>query len=207
MIHEVFDVGANTGQYALRCRNAGFTGKIFSFEPLISENLRLIKRARYDDSWFAIAPVALGLEPGLGSINVSDNSVSSSILEMEPSHLAIEPKSKYVGAQETIIESLDFYFKMYHKPKNSSLLKLDIQGYELFVLRGASEAIKLVDYIQIEMSIENLYEESSLFSTVHSFLETQGFQLKDIILGVRSPITHALAQIDGVYKRVAGIDG
>ncbi len=199
---EVYDVGANRGQYALRCRAAGYRGRIYSFEPLVEENLRLQALAQKDDEWIAIAPVALGSQRGTSVINKSENSVSSSLLNINKAHTDLHPQSVYSGVQETPIETLDFYFQMHHQEGNTCLLKLDVQGYENQVLEGSSKTLGKVDYIQIEMSLINLYDQSVLLHEMNSLLLQKGFELVDIILGIRNTADNSLAQIDGIYRRI-----
>ena len=50
----VFDVGANSGQYALELRKHGFRGNIVSFEPLSSAFAKLKQNASADNKWQTI---------------------------------------------------------------------------------------------------------------------------------------------------------
>lgn len=200
-ISEIFDVGANRGQYAVMCRKFGYAGKIFSFEPLASENIVLQRRARKDPLWYAIPQVALGSETGRSVINVAENSVSSSLLPITDSHIQIAEKSRYMNSEEVPIETLDYYFEIYHEDSELTLLKLDVQGYEKQVLLGARKCLSKIDLIQIEMSLSELYLNSETFSNMHAYLENEGFELVDIILGVRHPSNNSLAQFDGIYKK------
>jgi FkbM family methyltransferase len=201
-ILELYDVGANRGQYAQKSRALGYRGKIYSFEPLLEENQHLQLLAQKDPDWIAVAPVALGSQRGTGSINRSGNSVSSSFLQMNESHLDLDSNSKFIGVQETPIETLDFYFQMYHQEGNTCFLKLDVQGFESQILDGCSEALSKIKYLQIELSLSNLYSGSKLFNPMHEYLLHKGYELVDIILGVRNPKTKALAQFDGIYRRI-----
>ena len=158
--------------------------------------------AEKDDFWIVVAPVALGSSPGTGSINISGNSVSSSLLPMDNKHLLLDSNSKYIGVQETPIEKLDLFFQMYHREGNASLLKLDVQGYEAQVLAGASECIGKINYIQIELSITNLYSKSTLFNSMNDFLVQNGYELVEIIPGARNSTDRSLAQFDGIYRRI-----
>ena len=73
----VIDVGANMGQFAIELRNAGYSGQIISFEPLIEYYKHLISIA--DDMWH-IENCALGNSNTTETINVSHKTVFSSIL-------------------------------------------------------------------------------------------------------------------------------
>ena len=83
----VFDVGANSGQFSMDLRQKGFNGKIISFEPLSSAWGQLIKNASKDKNWIVHERMAIGDFSGTIDINISKNSVSSSILPMLDTHL------------------------------------------------------------------------------------------------------------------------
>lgn len=87
----VLDVGANTGQFAGRIREAGYSGAIVSFEPLGDACLGLRRRAAADPAW-EVRRLALGDHDAQATeINVSRNSVSSSLLSMGARHLESAP--------------------------------------------------------------------------------------------------------------------
>src|SRR6266542_708311 len=50
-VNTVLDVGANTGQYALALRRAGYEQAIFSFEPLSDAFGQLERKSRSDPNW------------------------------------------------------------------------------------------------------------------------------------------------------------
>src|SRR5665647_1456410 len=77
-VNVCFDVGANTGQYAKLLRSTGFKGKIFSFEPQTKAFEQLSKGAIGDSQW-QVFNIGLGNTDGKSIINISKNSVSSSI--------------------------------------------------------------------------------------------------------------------------------
>ena len=52
-INFILDVGASTGQYASIVRNAGFQGKIISFEPRSDAYGVLLKNTKKDNNWVA----------------------------------------------------------------------------------------------------------------------------------------------------------
>jgi len=56
----VFDVGANTGQYAEGLRNLGYKGRIISFEPLSAAHALLIENSRDDPEWVVAPPHGFG---------------------------------------------------------------------------------------------------------------------------------------------------
>ena len=97
----VLDVGANTGQFARRLRSdLGYRNRIVSFEPL-SAAFRELERSAHGDPRWEVFRLALGDTEEDREINIANNSCSSSLLAMLPSHLKSAPEARYVG-KETI---------------------------------------------------------------------------------------------------------
>src|SRR5262245_26822768 len=97
----VLDVGANTGQFARSLRTDGYAGKIISFEPLSAAFAVLQHKCAQDRDW-ECHNLAIGDAEGSATINVSANSLSSSLLPVRARTLEIEPRIAYV-AQETVV--------------------------------------------------------------------------------------------------------
>ena len=86
----VLDIGANEGQFAKHLRIGGYKKKIISFEPIKEPFIKLAKLSVKDQLW-EIHNMALGDHDGQAEINISANSVSSSLLGMQNSHLEAAP--------------------------------------------------------------------------------------------------------------------
>ena len=122
----VLDIGANTGQWAIELRRAGYDGDMISFEPLIQAHTELSRNAVRDRKW-AIAPrVALGERNADVKIHVAGNSVSSSLLQMLPLHAAGAPKSVYMGSEKTPMVTLDSLIGKIIPPDRRIFCKLDV---------------------------------------------------------------------------------
>jgi FkbM family methyltransferase len=200
-IDTVLDVGANRGQYAALLRAAGFRGTIHSFEPLKGAFKELALRAKRDSAWFAY-PYALGEEQSKSTINVSANSYSSSILEMTTEHLEAAPESGVECQQSIDIECLNTIGSRLQLDPGRALLKIDTQGYEARVLAGASEYIERLAAIQLELSLEVLYEGQVLFEELYELMTTEGFALISLEPGIANRWGRTL-QFDGVFLRRA----
>ena len=200
-IDRVLDVGANTGQYAEELRTAlGYSRPIVSFEPMRAAFHALEAKARADPCWQAFN-VALGAENGTRTINVAANSWSSSLLPMLPAHASAAPESRYVGAEEIAIRTLDSLFDRLCRPGERVLLKIDTQGFEHEVLAGADQSLARIDAVQIEMSLVPLYAGQALFPDLKTLLERRGFALLAVEPGFADPRSGELLQVDGIFHR------
>lgn len=196
----LFDVGANTGQYAGAMRDFGFTGRIVSFEPLRQAYDKLQAQAAKDSKWEAVHS-AIGDTDGDIEINVAGNSQSSSIFAMLPTHVQSAPNSAYIGKEKVRIARIDSIINQYYRSGEKLFLKVDTQGFEKKVLEGAAQSLPNIAGIQLEMSIVALYEGESLFVEMIELLEKWGYSLCSLEPGFRDPATGKLLQVDGVFFR------
>src|SRR5680860_1154767 len=93
----VFDVGANSGQYARGLRDMGFRGRIVSFEPLSDAHVLLVRNSRHDPKWVVPPAMALGDFTGETEIHVAGNLVSSSLRGMTETHERAAPCLLYTS--------------------------------------------------------------------------------------------------------------
>ena len=141
-VNLVFDVGANTGQFGRSLRDLGYKGRIVSFEPLHAAWDQLAEARLKDPLWEVADRGAIGGEDGEVNINVSGNSVSSSVLKMQNSHVNAAPESAYIGTEKVPIRRLDTVGAGYLHVDSTLFIKIDTQGYEAQVLRGASDLLQ-----------------------------------------------------------------
>ena len=197
----VLDVGANTGHYARMLRSIGYGGVIVSFEPLRTAHAKLVARARGNGRWIVAPRVALGSTKGSIDINVAGNSVSSSILAMNETHLAAAPKSRYVATETVALERLDELLPTIFSSPGSLLLKMDTQGYEAEVLKGAEAILPRVTAIQMEISLVPLYGQTATLMQTLSVMKELGFELFQVIPGFQDGASGQLLQLDGIFVR------
>ena len=146
----VLDVGANVGQYGKLLRGLGYSGRIISFEPLSTAYAELQAVSHNDPLWTIAPRTAIGDKDDSVQINVSGNSYSSSILDMLDSHVQAAPESTYIGSETVKLSKLDTIAKDYIDSKYHSIfLKIDVQGFEMQVLSGASRILGEIDLVLI----------------------------------------------------------
>lgn len=200
-IDTVLDIGANSGQFAKQLRNdVGFAQRILSFEPLSSAFALLKANAKADPAW-EVFNYALGNSVEKGEINIAGNSYSSSLLGMLPSHEEAAPDSRYVGKEVIEIKTLDSVFFDLCKTAGNVCMKMDTQGFESEVLKGAERSLAQIDTVQMEMSLVPLYEGGLLFDEMLALMGRKGYTLVAIEDGFSDPVSGRLMQVDGIFHR------
>lgn len=201
----VLDVGANDGQYALLLRSSGFSGRIVSFEPLAGPAAELKRKAARDPRW-TVFRQALGDSSGAATINVAGNDgASSSLLPMLDRHRDAAPQAAYVGTEEVPVRRLDEQWPEVIEPDSGNprvFLKLDVQGYEAHVLRGAGAYTKELAGMQLETSFIPLYEGGLQFADALALARDEfGLTPMAVIPGLTDPRTGQMLQCDLVFFR------
>lgn len=197
----VLDIGANIGQFAEQMRSdVGYTGNIISFEPLSSEFELLKKKSDSDKKWKAIH-CAIGDIEQKSQINIAGNSYSSSILSMLESHEKSAPDSKYVGQETIDIKTLDGIMDDLQINDANTYLKIDTQGFEGKVIKGAETSLSYIDTIQLEMSLSPLYENELLFNELYVILLAKGYTLVAFEPGFSDSKSGQMLQVDGIFHR------
>lgn len=200
-IELLLDVGANTGQHARKVREKGYKNKIISFEPLPEAYEILLKNSKKDPLWTVYEKCALGSNLGETDINISKNSYSSSIKPMLEAHLSSAPESIYIGKTKTNIFTLDSIFDSFRLNNDKTYLKIDTQGFEKEVLDGATLSLKNIFAVQLELSIQPLYDGQELYKYFFSFFEKSGFSLWSLEPVFEDKKTGKLLQFDAIFVK------
>ncbi|OOQ58067.1 FkbM family methyltransferase [Mucilaginibacter pedocola] len=130
------DIGANCGYYSTKY--AAACQKVFSFEP-VKGTFSLLKRNVRRNNLSNIVPFNLGLSnsPGSLTINIYNSSGNNSIFErvLPEGH----PLQK-TGTETIRLETLDNLVAT-GQVLPPDVIKIDVEGAELFVLKGAENTI------------------------------------------------------------------
>ena len=174
----IIDIGANRGQFALIARDFFPKAKIVSFEPL-EEAAKTFHRI------FSVDPMTLLYENALGpihknmEIHISKQDDSSSLLPISGLQDDIFPGTEEKETRIVEVKTLDEVLSD-ESIEQPALLKLDVQGFEIDVLKGCESLLHLFEYIYVECSFVELYVGQSLAYEVISFLSTNEFALTGI---------------------------
>jgi len=174
----ILDVGANIGQFALRTRRF-YKGPIISFEPVSRIFAALKNNARNDKNWFTFN-YALGNKSEEQYINVPENLELSSLLEKNERCIELFGDGVAKSERELItIRRLDDI--MAEMPFDISsrkiLLKMDTQGYDLEVFKGAQSINENLVALQSEVSQTPLYHHMPHWTESIDEYEKAGFRL------------------------------
>lgn len=197
------DVGANEGQFGVQLLEAGYGGRILSFEPAESAHTVLAEVARQYPNWHVGPPLAIGDREGEIEIYLSANSVSTSTLRMLGRHLEAAPESRPIAVHRVPLSTLDEAVLSQISEGDVPFLKIDVQGAERSVLGGARRLLPKVEIMQLELSLVPLYEGQWLFDEAYAALRGAGFRLADAHAAFFDPESGQLLQMDGLFLREA----
>lgn len=170
----IYDIGANVGMWTLLAKAIYPGAAIHAFEPLVKHQMAFYQNTKALLN-VKLHGVALGSSPGSAMVKVTDFSDASSLLE-----LTDEGKNRFhlnqVTEEQVTIETLDGWVQKNKLPW-PDLIKMDVQGFELEVLRGAGEALTNAKAVLAEVSFREFYKGQSLFHQLASYLAERGFKL------------------------------
>lgn len=158
-ITTVLDVGANVGQFSESLLDYGYKGRVVSFEPTSQAHKIVSDKAARFQNWTVAEQCAIGDFDGNIDINVADNTVFSSIKSIHSEYSDYNGESKIVDTERVKIFKLDSLKEKYFDSDSRIFIKIDTQGFEQEVLKGAKELLKTAKGIKIEAPLMTIYNE------------------------------------------------
>lgn len=199
-LHTIYDAGAHKGQFALACALYYPQVKIYSFEPVPKTFEALCANTRIERRIIPIAG-ALGSTEGMLDFYQNQYTHASSALKVSDLQKQLMPQTSDYRPIRVPVHPLDHWTAKWRQQK-PILLKMDVQGYEKEVLKGASLSLPDIDYILLESSFQPLYEGEPVFEEMHDLLRTLGYTLV-APLGFLESGSLQLLQMDLLYKKKA----
>jgi len=160
-----------------------------AFEPDVNEVNKIAALARQHGYTIHCHPFALWSSTGERTLHVAAHGGASSLFSPNrrvASRLAYTPGSsldnlhKVVEIRKVSVHSLDDLRKE-GKIEPFDFMKLNVQGAELEILRGAGSLLPQVVGLQLEASFYQIYDGAPYFSDIDFFLRQYGFYLFDIL--------------------------
>ncbi len=195
----VLDIGANKGMFT-KCSSFVFPdASFYAFEPL-DNCFEELSRLQHSIERLKCYNVAIGNNNTAATIHRSSYDYSSSLLEMDELHKAAFPYSAEEIQDNIQLRMLDSIL-LSEQLLRPLLMKIDVQGYEKFVLEGAKQTLNVTDAIICEISFRPLYKGQPLFDEVYDVLRASGFRFMGHVGQLQHPQTKEILQIDGLFLR------
>lgn len=182
----VFDIGASNGQWTNECRTIFGEARYVLVDPLEVNRDALMRLARADERISIVYGVA-GARPS--TLEFHDHGDQSSILASDD----------FPGLIRTVeATTVDSLFQSQGSP-SPVLLKADVQGYELEVLKGATRCLESAELLILEVSFRRIYKESALAHEIIAYVGKRGFRIFEICSYLQRGTDHDLIQSDMVF--------
>jgi FkbM family methyltransferase len=176
----VFEVGAFDGRDAVRYAELFPRAKVYAFEPVPESFALLQEKARQTASIVPIN-VALSDHVGTASFHLSNWVDASSLLRPAVTGSTFD---KYQESHRTIAVSVDSIDATCERLgiDHIDLLKIDAQGAELRILKGAAKTLskRKIRLIYVEVQFMECYEGAARFDQVMSELIGYGFRFHNL---------------------------
>jgi FkbM family methyltransferase len=186
----VLDIGAYQGEWTLLCKRIWPGCSVLMLEAAPDRMPRLQQLAS-----------ALGVVDARQALLGSSPRSSVAFYEQE-SASSVLPESAKAGQRSisltmgTLDEAVaDTAFAA------PDFLKLDVQGYELEVLKGGRKALQSAEVALLEVNLLEIYEGAPLLHEALCFMAAEGFRAYDVCTLYRRPLDHALWQMDMIFVR------
>lgn len=185
----IVDVGAYEGNWTLLIKNLFPDSKVLMIEaqPEKDAILQSVKLRFPQDVIYDIA--VLGAEDGK-EIVFFELETGSSVLE-ENSEVPRLAHKRKLATLETVLDQNGW--------KTVDFLKLDVQGYELEVLKGAERILPSIEVILLEVSFLQVNHGAPLLAEVVEFMQRHSFRAYEVCSFIRRPLDNALWQSDILF--------
>jgi hypothetical protein len=188
---QVFDVGAYKGDFTNLCLKYFPDANVACFEVLEHrvEQLNLLTSL---SSKVQVFPTLLGSEIR-EQVNFNQAETASSVLiEKIPQNFPVK-----CYPMTTIDKLVEDNFQ----GKSPDFLKLDVQGYELEVLKGAEKTLQGIQVVLAEVNLIDVHQNVALLAEIVDWLNLRDFVAYDICELHRRPLDQALWQADFIFVK------
>jgi FkbM family methyltransferase len=180
----VIDVGAYLGNWAKECRGVFPDARILMVEPW-PERVEKLHAMRARDPLLAVEQALLSSSEGAAEF--AENESNSGIVQAGTGRTVRLPTKTLDG----LVAGTPF--------ERAELLKVDVQGHDLDVLKGGERTLSSARALIVELSLIRLHSNAPELRTAIDWLDDRGFRLFDIAGFIRRPVDDALWQLDAVF--------
>ena len=173
----LIDVGSHKGEFLKSFLDINKISKFYCFEPQI-EVFKFLKKEFKNNKKVKLHNFALGESQGKKKIYISNLTSLSTMSKFDDKSFWLKFKNLIVGDKRRSNsvsrikqKKIDMIFKNISLKK--SFLKIDVEGYELNVLKGCEKKIKEIPYVLVENHTFSQYHNK--FNLVNEFLNNNNF--------------------------------
>ena len=167
----VVDAGAYKGGYTYWMRKeVGVSGQVFAFEPQ-PELAEFVRRVTEAFSWTNVHVEQKGLSACRGEATLH-------VPKVKPSQRASLEEASTSGSVRSYtvdLETLDEFMTEHCPDRRVALIKCDVEGHELEVLRGAEQVLKR-DRPRLLFECEERHRRRGRVHEVFEYLELLGYR-------------------------------
>ena len=186
----VLDIGAGKGYWSRRARKFFRDAEFFMLDPL-AENEESLRLLCEKDPRCHYMLLAAGEETKDQYVNMTPDCDGSSLLEYYGGSQSPSRRLVRVATVDDLLSSKQI--------KPPELVKIDVQGYEMKVLRGGLRMLDTAEGFIIETNLFKFMPECPRVDEIVSFMAEKGFFLFDLAGSLRRPYENDLAQLDLVF--------
>ncbi len=196
----VIDVGGCHGQFAREAISCFPLAEIYSFEPIPECFAELQLLAKQHEQIHPMG-IALSDRSGFEEFNVSEFRDSSSFQPMRPEHLEAWPHT--INKERILVEKAKLDDLINPQSLRSPIfVKIDVQGHEMFVIRGGRNVISHSHRVMIECNFVSLYEGQPSFDEIYREIKDMGFLFDGMINQLHHPVTGELMSSDLIFYKL-----
>ena len=185
----ILDVGAANGEWARGAHTIWPAARIVGVEPNARE-VPALERTRAEVPHFDFIRGFLGAEAR--TVSYVDSETQTSLFAAGPETPGTPAEAPMYVLDELLASG---------RLAQPQFVKLDVQGYELEVLRGAGELLRGVDAVLMEVTFAAFLPGMPTIDDVLPFMLERGFAWYDIAGAIRRPSDDRLTQIDAIFIR------
>lgn len=184
----IIDIGASDGRWSEACMGVFPNARYVLFDALPANELELsIFATKHNNVIFR--SIALGECAGRVELHVHGHQSS------------LYTSKDFIGSSiEVEVRSLDSFLDELDL-EGPILLKADVQGHELSILRGAKKVMAMTEMALLEVSFREVYECAPLAHETIADMARYGFRIYDICTYSQRQRDHALVQADIAFAR------
>ncbi len=177
-INKIIDVGAHKGEFLEKMLKIEKINSFYAFEPQ-KDIFNELNKKFSKNSKIVLFNCAVDKEVSNKKLQVNKLSMTSSLAEFNDKSLYLKiknfltfSKTNFVEEHETQTNTIDNIFKEVNLKK--TLLKIDVEGFELNVIKGSQMKLKEISFVLIENQFGNHYKNNN-FKDIKKLLFEQNF--------------------------------